>query len=382
MVAVIIYWLVTRPAIPARDRLHWRFLAFVLVMLASWFLSPYQSVGDVVVEDYLKYFIFYVLLVTSVQTEKDLGRIVTGYLAAMSLFMLHSMYEYFHGRAVWAQGLLRLFPVGISYDFNDFAGLIICSLPLAWVAWRRSRGWKQTALVGGYFSLAAFCIVLTGSRMGFAGLILASVLACLASPKRWRLLTILPVALALAWLSFSEVQKDRYKTLFDPDPRSTYGAAAIGDYRFGGLERGLSMLQERPLLGFGPSSFCVVGYHKMMAHNLYGQLLGELGIAGALAFAAMSIGIVQNVLEARRIVRGMSAVDDQLAWHVVAAVAAAVLLLLIMGWGFNFLYWYVWLWFGGFQAVALRCLKRRAESGQMDDFMPLEPQDEELADPC
>jgi hypothetical protein len=46
-----------------------------------------------------------------------------------------------------------------------------------------------------------------------------------------------------------------------------------------------------------------------------------------------------------------------LAWHTVAAMSATFLLLAIMAWGFNFLFWHVWLWFGGFQAVALSCLK-------------------------
>ena len=42
-------------------------------------------------EDYLKYAVFYVLLVTSVQSERDLRTIVAGYVAVMTLFMAHSL---------------------------------------------------------------------------------------------------------------------------------------------------------------------------------------------------------------------------------------------------------------------------------------------------
>ena len=45
MIAVILCWLLMAPATPPPNRLHWRYLAFIIVMLASWLLSPYQDVG-------------------------------------------------------------------------------------------------------------------------------------------------------------------------------------------------------------------------------------------------------------------------------------------------------------------------------------------------
>ena len=374
MICTIVYWLASRPAFPSGNRLHRYFAAFVLVMLASWFLSPYQEAGNATVMNYLKYAVFYVLLVTSIRNEQDLCKIIAGFVAVMALLMAHSLREYFSGRTAFAQGVRRLLPVGASYDFNDFAGLIVCSLPFAWVLWRHFGGRGQRALVCGYFGLAGYCIVQTGSRMGFVGMVLASMFACLASPKRWQLLALYPVLLAAVWMILPQDRKDRYLTLYDTSPDPNGAVASAGRYRYGGLESALPLFEARPLLGFGPKGFGQARGDGMLPHNLYGQLLAELGIAGTVAFGSILLGISKNALEARRIVRDMGAVDNALPWHTVTGASAAILLLVIMSWGFNFLFWHVWLWFGGFQVVALQCLKRQAESVRGSEFILLEPQ--------
>ncbi|MCG2682720.1 MAG: O-antigen ligase family protein [Planctomycetales bacterium] len=370
-------WLALGPRLPAPNRLHFRFVLFILVMIVSWLLSPYQAVGQKTVEDYLKYAVFYVLLVTSVRDERDLRTIVVGYVGVMTLFMAHSLREFYCGRAWYAQGILRMGAVGESFDANDFAGLIVCSLPFAWVMWREwTARWKRGLLLA-YLGLGCYCIMLTGSRMGFCGLMLASVLACLISPKRWRLLALYPVFLAAAWMMLPEDRKDRYPTMIDPSKGPASATASAGNWRLGGFENSLPLFNERPLLGFGPMGFRAAT-RRGMPHNLYGQLLAELGLAGAVAFGLILWGVAQNAVEARRIVQAVGPPGDLPAWHTVAAMAATFLLLAFMGWGFNFLFWHVWLWFGGFQAVALFCLKQQAADAQLSEAVDLEPQPEIL----
>ncbi len=125
------------------------------------------------------------------------------------------------------------------------------------------------------------------------------------------------------------------------------------------------------MLGFGPMGYRAI--NELMPHNMYGQVMAELGIVGAVAFGLILLGVAQNSLEAWRIVREMAPTDNRFPLHSVLVTATAILLLMIMGWGFNFLYWHVWLWFGGFQVVAMDCLKRQAESGQLSEEVLMEP---------
>ena len=402
MIFTIGCWLVLSLRLPVPNRLHFRFVLFILVMVASWMLSPYQTAGDVTVENYLKYAVFYVLLVTSVRNDRDLRVILTGYVGAMTLLMAHSLREYFLGWAWYAQGILRMRAVGVTFDYNDFAGLIVCSLPFVWVLWREwTTRWRRLLLLG-YLGLSCYCIMLTGSRMGFCGMVLASILACLASPKRWRLLAAYPVLATAAWVAMPQDRQDRFLTLIDPSRGPANAEASAGNYRLIGFEKAWPLFEERPLLGFGPMSFGeVTGRHKM-PHNLYGQLLAELGLAGAIAFGLILWGVAQNALDGRRIVQtagppgsfsplpsgegqgmragnlplgeGHGARADGLPWHTVAAMSATFLLLAFMAWGFNFLFWHVWLWFGAFQAVALCCLQQQAQSGEPTENMLLELQ--------
>ncbi|HEY1600497.1 MAG TPA: O-antigen ligase family protein [Pirellulales bacterium] len=364
MIATIVFWLATQPAIPVGNRLHRYFAFFIVVLVVSWILSPYQAEGEATVENYLKYATFYVLLVTSVRTDQDLRNIIVGHFAVVTLVMAHTLRENFNGNAWYAQGIVRMQGIGQTFrDPNDLAGLIVCSQPFAWVLWSGWRKRWQRVLLLGHFGMAGYCVMLTGSRMGMVGILLAGLLASVASPKRLRLLAAYTVILAAVWMLLPEDRKSRYLSLYD----SSYGNSATNNsgsrLRVAGFEAAIPVFLQKPLLGFGPSSFSQASGTGHLPHNLYGQLLAELGVAGAVTFGLMLFGVLQNTLEARML-RGTGCVDE-FAWRTVIAASASFLLLAVMAWGFNFLFWHVWLWFGAFQVVGLRLMRNQVEYWQM-----------------
>ena len=110
-------------------------------------------------------------------------------------------------------------------------------------------------------------------------------------------------------------------------------------------------------------------------------MLGELGIAGCIAFSLIILGAFQNTLEARGIARRLTVDDGLLPWRIVIAMAASYVLLLFMGWGFNFLFWHVWLWCGAFQISALNVLKAQARFSEANEAIELDPQSSTLEVP-
>jgi hypothetical protein len=362
MIFAIVCWLASRPKLPKWNRLHAYFALFVAVVIMSWLMSPYQTMIERKVENYLKLVVFYFLLVTTVRDERDLRKIVVGFVCVMALFMAHSTREWICGREFYAQGFERLRGVGSSFaDQNYFAGLIAMSLPFTWVLWRQWSGRLTRGAVLGYFGLSVWCIIRAGSRMGFCGLVAACFLAALASPKRWRILAISPLLLAGGWMLIPEAQQSRYLTIVG---EKVEGSHARVDYRAWGFWWGVELCAERPLFGHGPGATQLARGERGQPHNTYGQVLGELGLAGAAAFALTLLGVGQNFFEAWRTVHHGGAMADSFAWHTVAAASAAFLLTAFMGWGLHFLYYHVWLWFGAFQVLGLQCLVAQAQSTQ------------------
>jgi O-antigen ligase len=357
MIVTLACWLVRGAEMPKANRMHWCFLAFILAMLASWAQSPFPGYGDSVLENYLKYAVFYLILVSSIRTSEDLYRILVGYVAVMGILMAHSLREYLCGRVMYAQGIARLQAVGTTFDSNDLSGLIVASMPIVWVLWRRWPDWSRRTAIVAYIILSGVCVVLSGSRMGFIGMILAGLMATLASKRRMWILPLYPLLLAGMWSVLPQEKQDRFMTLLDPSrgPKNAVGSA--GNFRFSGFEQALPLFADRPVCGYGPQTFGMATGRHLMPHNLYGQLLAELGLVGAIAFCMIVWGVVRNTSEARQLAGILPAEEDMLPWHTVMASSAALLLLLIMAWGFNFLYWHVWLWFGGFQVVALCCMR-------------------------
>ena len=304
MIVLVAWFLASGAGMPEGDRLRLCFLAFILALLASWIECPFPGCGDTTVDNYLKYAIFYVILVTSVRNAEDLYRILVGYVGRDGHF--HAAQS---PRVPVRPGFLRPGnrpPAGRRHDvrFQRFCRTdrlfhAVRLGPLAALA-----GLVQRAGILAYICLSGVCVVLTGSRMGFVGMVLAGLLATLASKHRWRMLALYPVLLAAVWTVLPPRKTGPIHDLARSQPRTEECHRFRGQFSLFRLRAGACRcLPSAPCCGFGPQSFGVATGKHVMPHNLYGQLLAELGLAGALAFAAIGWGVSRNAVEARRLAR-------------------------------------------------------------------------------
>jgi O-antigen ligase len=149
--------------------------------------------------------------------------------------------------------------------------------------------------------------------------------------------------------------QERFLTLVDP----SYGPANAQESaqgRIGGFLEGFHLWDENPVLGVGPGAFLYATGAGYNSHNLYGQVVSEMGVVGAVALAILLLCFFLNWLETRRHYRSRR---PDFLYHVSRAVSLNVLLLLLMGWAGHNLYRYNWLWFAAFQAIALHCIRVR-----------------------
>ena len=136
----------------------------------------------------------------------------------------------------------------------------------------------------------------------------------------------------------------RFLTLIDP----SYGpenARESAEGRSKGFHDGLRLWKEHPAFGVGPGAFGASTGTGFEAHHLYGQVVGELGTVGLVAFGSVLWAFLSNALAARRMALQQPDLRGDFSFAVVRATSLTVVLLLLMGFGGHNLYRYTWLWF-------------------------------------
>jgi O-antigen ligase len=356
---LILYWAFIVEKRWRQNRVSWAMATFWLVYFASWQNSPYRPFLHEGVEHYFLASIGFAFVVTSLRDERDLKLVILLLLCAMTIYMAHSLREYSCGRGVRRMGTWRM--VGVDTTFNDpnrFAATVVYCLPLVWPLWTECRrNWHRLVLLT-YIVLSCTCVMLTGSRTGFAGLLAIAVVMGILSKHRLQLAVLFALTAPLAWYCLPQDRQDRYLTLLDP----SYGpenAQQSARGRVVGLKSGIELWKQNPVLGAGPNAFALAAGTGFQSHQLYGQVLGELGTIGALSFGALLLAFIGNTLVLRRFCRDHNELSTSFSARLSAAMTLAICLLLLFGFGTHNLYRCFWEWFGAFQVVAMYCLEQR-----------------------
>jgi O-antigen ligase len=346
-------------------RIHVAFLFFNAAVLCCWIASPWMGETSVTVENYFKLVVFYVLLVTVVRSEQDLKWIVAAFLVVMAGYMLHSLREYYNGRHEYRMGITRMIGVDVAMgDPNTFGASVLYALPFVGVFWETSPGEGSRShrllrcLLAWYALLSVVCIILTGSRSAFLGLLLCGILAIFRSRWRWGiLLAALALAPFLWWLIPAEKQL-RFETILFPE-LGPANAQTSADSRIDGLKLGLQLFGDNPITGCGPGAWRQATGALVESHCLYGQVPGELGLVGVLAFLFVVFCLWSTWRKIRAAFRDHLTGADPFLSSVAQAISLAVLLMLVEGFFGHNLFRYNWLWYGGFLVIAHQLVDER-----------------------
>ncbi len=360
MIVMLAFWAVSPGKGLLPNRLHLALALFTAAMVVCWASSPWREQGYDTLENYLKVMVFYALVVTSVRDERGLRKLVALYLVAVGLYMGHSMLEYANGRYEWRQGIRRMIGVDITfYDPNAFASTLLLSLPLTLPFWAEARNFRARLPLLLHCGCASVCILLTGSRSGFLGLCLFGVCFMWLSRHRVRAFVISGAVAGLLVCALPGYLADRFLTIVDSSHGPSIAqASAMG--RLAGFQDGMRLWADNLLLGVGPGVFRLAAGSGFNSHNVYGQVGGEMGVLGVVAFLALLACYFTNWLAARRLYRAHPRWPRDVPFHTSRAVAVTVLLLLFTGMAGHNLYRYNWVWLAAFQAIALHCVRSRA----------------------
>ncbi|GEM_PF-1388756 len=231
--------------------------------------------------NYLKTVLFFVLLLKSVYTVRDLYKL--GWVLALSMIV-------FDFCIVIRAKMGRADAGGYSLDPNESALLISVTMPFLYYYFRANTGWRRLVMLLGMMTGTA-AVLYSGSRGGVLSLCAVLVYAYFTDkgPLLKKILLV-SVTIFLVFISMPQGLHERFSRL--GDDTQDYNLS----FKHGRKmvwERAVSLVEDRPLLGVGMNNFSFVESRVnnqsrgVVAHNFLLQTATELGLPGTAILVAL-----------------------------------------------------------------------------------------------
>jgi putative inorganic carbon (HCO3(-)) transporter len=234
-----------------------------------------------------------------------------------------------------------------------------------------SRDFKSKIL---YFMLLIpllYALLLTMSRGSFLALLVGGALLFKKSKNKF-ILIILTSCLAIAgWSQLGDFQKDRYLALVGLAKQENNAATAEG--RINGIMHEFELGFSRPIVGHGIGTTPEAKTHKwgkrQASHNMYGELLIEIGIIGFIFFIQYIWAMRQNLLG----LRSQFTDEDKKNQIFYFQLNNALLMMMIMYAFYSLNYWglsqYYWYLFGGLIVAVTRLQNIEIKRNMREDSL-------------
>ena len=266
---------------------------------------------DLVVANFSKTFLMFLVIAASVRGIRDVERIAITYLVSATVYAVVVLMRFDLGEGeAWRLGDL------FYYDANDFATFAVTAMPLALFVLHRARAASHRVLGGAALAVLTLAFVWTGSRGGFIALLAVVgfiIYGYRAIALRWRV-----GATALVALVVLATASERYWTqmgtiLSDSDYNRSDESGRMQIWK-----RGVGYMLQFPVFGVGPNNFGAAegrlspfaereqfgrGVRWNAAHNSYVQVGAELGVTGLVLFVSVLVSAFVTLCRSRRAAR-------------------------------------------------------------------------------
>lgn len=303
--------------------------------------------------DVLRLFIIYVLIGKLIDTKEQFRLYLFFIILTTGFHAVASTINYYQGVRQFTMGVERA--VGLDRSFggpNSLAATIVYTMPFIYF-YLRSKSARLTKLfLVVLFGVCLWCVILTGSRTGMLGVVFVAFATAFEDKHRLRNMLVGALVLGAVWVVMPGQYKDRFVS--SADFSSETGAARSAQGRIQGLVNGIRMMIDRPFLGVGVGQYPValsIRYGKgwWEAHSLPGQLVGDLGLLGTIAFVLWIAALFKSLARLKR-----HYAADVFMYNMILALRVQLLCLLFMGLGGHNLYRYNWFIISALTVVMLR----------------------------
>lgn len=244
---------------------------------------------------------------------------------------------------------------------NELGFVIATVIPfLHYLLW--PLGWKFKALYLSLMPALLYALILTMSRGAFIALLVVAFIVFKESNKKLSLCVVAIVVVIGALSVMTPVQKDRYLSLVDSDAE---GSASV-EGRFQGMIGEFKLGLTRPVVGHGLGTTQEAKVHKrgstQASHNLYAELVIELGLIGFALFLRFLIRISKRLASVREDFRNRNYSDKDFYFRLNKVLIAVFWMYAVYSVNYFGLSQYYWYLFGGLVIAFGRLVSFQAES--------------------
>jgi len=332
-------------------------IVFFLWQLLSYSLSPYSNyyLAQHWLENYWKNIVLYFLIIFSINDKRDLSLLIAGYVVVIALYQMHSWMDFLGGGSyVYQQGIKRMIGVwstGIG-SANYYGMLTMLSLPFAFFWFRTTESKLIKRLLMLYAVMTFASVFFSGTRGALLGTLFFVFLNMRSFKQVVRSFLLLTTLVSITYFALPDYLQYRYFGLlidkeysFEIDERTDEISKSSAEGRLEGLYDGWALALQNPVLGFGPGGSPLARAqvrdeameYNFQMHNLYGQILGELGFVGLFIFL---VTIVVYLIKLRKL--KSSHVDDPVFINARVFLQNFIILFLYYGMVSHTLYRYYW----------------------------------------
>lgn len=275
---------------------HRYFMVLLGCMLLSLIVSwDIQFSWDVKIYDFTKVIILYLMIILSIDTERDF----TLFIWFFVLLYCYLSYEPVFGFINNVGGSKEMYGETYISDSGLLSGHVALAnnmnqmIPFAFFLLKGTKNRFLKALAGFTLVMLLVCLVGSKSRGGVAGFLMLGLFIVYYSKDRIKNGFFVLFIVGLMFY----ISGDMMDTMSRIDSTSTHG-------RFAGLTNGIEMVLKGNILGVGPGCYLIARKHYfsyyMESHNIYGQVLGDLGLPGTIAVIFFVRQIYIYLIKSRR----------------------------------------------------------------------------------
>ncbi|MCP3928438.1 MAG: hypothetical protein GY705_04985 [Bacteroidetes bacterium] len=328
-----------------------KYLCYLVFCVILSFLVAWDHLysWDIAVYHFIKTLLLYVLILGAIKNKKDLKIFVWSFL----FLFLYLSYEPIFGFLTGTGGTQQMYGTNYIGETGILAGHVALAnnmnqmLPIAWFLILGSKKkWERIAAIV-CFGVFLLALIGSGSRGGIVGMIVWCSLIIWYAKNRVKMIVFFLPLLLFLMISSSAVSTASRINLNSTQRRLT------------GLSHGIGILKKGNLIGVGPGCYLIArqkyfGY-RMESHNIYGQIMGDLGIPGVIVTFLFMREIFRTLFEVKK--KSVQAGGQgKFLLYLMIGIQVSLITRLVVSMGSHGLYYFYW-----YVMAALVVVGRRIE---------------------